>query len=319
MVYFPRASVYGSVVNLETDQVGCIGFKAGDEFKISPNDTVQYKYKYRDRMRAIVDPAIARKVFARTKAGYDRFKDTLYTEYLEWTNSSEADKERLKANYYKQYINCNAYYAVKYMMRLLQGRKISHRFEDELLRDIERSLINDIKTEDVQADEYQGDEKRIRYLLKAYLALNKQQLDSLQGCSITEFGIQKRINHEFLAFFELRPLWHQLHDVHGRGGENSRDLDRQLWSDIIGLLDRIEKHSTFERVESRIKKWTYADAMLYGQKVITSKILSRYDLNVDLPNLPKSSHFEVTLDNTFDPNFRYDYIAEYNRLRYCRV
>src|ERR1700744_1346190 len=41
MVYFPLTNVYGSALNLETDQVGCIIF--GDESKISQNDIVHRK------------------------------------------------------------------------------------------------------------------------------------------------------------------------------------------------------------------------------------------------------------------------------------
>ena len=65
-------------------------------------------------------------------------------------------------------------------------------------------------------------------LLKAYIMINKRQLNSLRECSIQDFGIQKRINREFLTFLKLYPIKDELDDLFLSTVENSRELDRQL-------------------------------------------------------------------------------------------
>src|ERR1700743_2192755 len=99
------------------------------------------------------------------------------------------------------------------------GRKINVEFEKEL---VDTVAIDDLSqlltledttyenllaglaelgkeiTQDTQYNLYQ-DKDSIRYLLKACLALNKRQLDSLRQCSIQEFGIRRRIIRGFFA------------------------------------------------------------------------------------------------------------------------
>jgi len=227
-------------------------------------------------MRPSVDPSIARNLFREMKDA----------EYLEWTRSSKPDKECLRHSYCNRYVIFNAYSAMKYLISLITGRKINVEFEKEL---VDTVAIDDLSqlltledttyenllaglaelgkeiTQDTQYNLYQ-DKDSIRYLLKACLALNKRQLDSLRQCSIQEFGIRIRINAEFLARMQLRPLWDRLLDLAYSAGKNSRGLDRQLWSDIIGLLDRIENDSEIEYIKSKMADWTYRDALLYSQK-----------------------------------------------------
>src|SRR6202000_2815756 len=91
-----------------------------------------------------------------------------------------------------------------------------------------------------QDDSYQGDDKRIMGLLKAYLALNKQQLNELKDCSITDFELKKRANHEFVAFFELHRLCEDLDKV---TGVFLFDLDQQLAYNVDWLLNWIKEDS----------------------------------------------------------------------------
>jgi hypothetical protein len=148
-------------------------------------------------------------------------------------------------------------------------------------------------------------------LLKAYLMINKRQLNSLRECSIQDFGIQKRINHEFLTFLKLYPIKDELDDLLLSTVENSRELDRQLWSNMDSLLHLIQNDPEIDRIESTITDRTYDDAMRYWQKFIG---MSTYKLN--LANVPKSRKSDVTVDTIFDPNLSYDYLTLYARLRY---
>src|ERR1700743_2275751 len=227
-------------------------------------------------MRPNVDPSIARNLFREMKDA----------EYLEWTRSSKPDKECLRHSYCNRYVIFNAYSAMNYLISVISGRKINVEFEKEL---VDTVAIDDLSqlltledttyenllaglaelgkeiTQDTQYNLYQ-DKDSIRYLLKACLALNKRQLDSLRQCSIQEFGIRRRINAEFLARMQLHPLWDRLLDLAYSAGKNSRGLDRQLWLDIASLLHVLENDSEIEYIKSKMADWTYRDALLYSQK-----------------------------------------------------
>jgi hypothetical protein len=86
-----------------------------------------------DIMKPIVYPAIATNLFHRTKNAYDDFKGSLRPVYCAWYHSSEADKKYIRNTYHNKYIDFNAYHAVKYLISLIKGRKISCKWEIELL------------------------------------------------------------------------------------------------------------------------------------------------------------------------------------------
>ena len=79
------------------------------------------------------------------------------------------------------------------------------------------------------------------------------------------------------------------------------------------LTKDIENDSAIEYIKAKMAKWTYADILLYGQKILANYI-SRD--NLDLTNVPQSKEFIVTIDNTFNSNHNYDYLAVYTRYRF---
>jgi hypothetical protein len=331
MVYFPRTNLFGFVTNLEKDRVGIrIMYIDGKESKIYPGDTVHGTTKYLDRELDRKKPdfylAIVRSMLWQTKDQYATFNDTLNAEYIEWISSSEAERECLRNTYCTKYAIFNAYHAMKYLTSLMPiiYVKFKHELISAVMEDLVKSLISlnsmdeckkplailsEIVSEGSEHDRdylYPGDKERIMGLLKAYLALNRQQLNSLRDCSITDFGIQKRINHEFVAFLELHRLCEDLNNI-SLGGLFCGDLDEQLGISVYSLLDCIKEDSRLERVESRIKTWTYHDAIRYWHKVIDLD----HGIYLDLANLPQTENFKVPLCNIFDPRREYDYMSVY--------
>jgi len=298
----------------------------GEESETYPYDIVRRTNTHRTSMEPGFYLAIVRSIFCKTEDKYATVNDTLNAEYIEWTSSSEADKELIREDYCDRYAIFNAYHAMHYLISLISGMKCNVKFEKELVDtvivDLEQSRFfeNEYKkalaklAEDTQEDTFEEEKEKdkIRDLLKAYLVLNKRQLDSLRDCSLQEFGIRKRTNDEFLAFLQLCPLWHRLRDVYEDNSQSKiHDLDRQLWLDLSSLLHVLENDSTFETIESRMTEWTYYDAILYGHKVIDID----QDISLDLANLPQSENFKVTLNNTFDPRCEYDCMSVYKEFR----
>jgi hypothetical protein len=335
MVYFARTNLFGFVTNLEKDRVGIrIMYIDGKESKISPGDTVHGTTKYLDRDFDMKEPdfylAVVRSMLWQTKDQYGRFKATCHAEYLEWYNFSEAERECLRNTYCTKYAIFNAYHAMHYLTSLISGMKINVKFNHELISAVMEDLVislislnsmdeckkplailSEIVSEGMehdQDDSYQGDDKRIMGLLKAYLALNKQQLNELKDCSITDFESKKRANHEFVAFFELHRLCEDLDKV---TGVFCFYLDEKLAYSVDWLLDWIKADSTFSNVESLRKKWTYHDAIHYWHKVIDID----QDISLDLANLPQTENFKVPLCNIFDPRCEYDYMSVYKEFR----
>jgi hypothetical protein len=301
----------------------------GEESEISENDIVQRKSrpvpaqdKHHDA-RPIIYPSRAEGLFRRTKKAFDTFQCTLYAEYVEWADSSEAEREDIRNRYCAKYADFNAYHAMNYLISFLKDDIISAECETALVNTIVREHQEAVYEKrlsrkpvanrpDKQNDAYQ-DDGRITSLLKAYLALNKQQFKSLKQCSIVEFRIRKKINHRFLTYLKLRPLLNQLNDLYREAGQNSMDLDRQLWSDISALDYQLEHDSEITRIKSQMSKWTYADILLQGQKILPNYILRH---SLDLTKLPIDKQFVVTIEDTFDPEHNYDYQDVYTRFRY---
>jgi hypothetical protein len=315
------------VLDFTVNLYDCILIINGGESEVYKNDIVHLNTKY----LTIVHPGHAAILFRRTKEAFDTFQRTLYAECVEWDNSSEPEKEDIRNRYCDKYAIFNTYCAMNYLTSFIKDSDLAVKFEKELvyivLLDLAQSItLNDeyknflaemreeIKiTEDTQDDPYEGEKDRIRDLLKAYLALNKRQLDSLRKCSIIKFGIRRRTNGEFLALLKLHPSWDRLRYIEYSAGEDSRELDRQLWSDISSLDNVLEKDSDITHIESRMYKWTYADMLVHGQKILPDDVATD---KLDLANLPKSKEFIVTLENSFDPIRDYDCISVYTKFRF---
>ena len=279
--------------------------------------------------RPIIYPAHAAILFRRTKEAFDTFNRTLRAESLEWDNYSKPYKEKIRNRYCAKYADFNAYRAMQYLISLLKGNIISAECETALVNTIMREhqeavyekrlsrkpvykKVVSIQPVENRPDKQDDDDDRITSLLNVYLALNKQQLNSLRECSLEQFASIKMVNDTFLSFLKLHNSWNELIDLSHEAGQNSRDLDRQLWSDISALDYQLERNSDITHIESRMYKWTYADMLVHGQKILPDDI-AIYKL--DLTDLPKSKQFIVTIDNSFNSEQNYDYQDVYTKFR----
>jgi len=139
MVYFPLTNVYGSALNLETDQVGCIIF--GDESKISQNDIVHRKNRLVsvkvgpfllsrvvNALGNFVDDkekiyTIADKPLYKPTAEWDKLRDaeSRFNQKVSDIYRNDEEKEAQRNKYFNQYERFNRYTAMVYAQSLLMS------------------------------------------------------------------------------------------------------------------------------------------------------------------------------------------------------